>query len=70
MSKIFIPVGMKEIVKRFKEPSKSQFSPKIYDLRTPLKKSVGRENTEIVVFTDSFPSPLRRGEGFGGVYIL
>ena len=45
------------------KPTKSQFSPKIYDLRTPLKKSVGRDNTEIVVVTDSSPDLNKKTRG-------
>ena len=37
------------------EPTKSHISPKIYDLRTPLKKSKGLDETEIVLLTDSSP---------------
>ena len=37
------------------EPTKSHTSPKIYDLRTPLKKSKGLDKTEIVLLTDSSP---------------
>ena len=37
------------------EPIKSHISPKIYDLRTPLKKSKGTDNTEIVLSSDSSP---------------
>ena len=47
----------------YEEPTKSQFSPKIYDLRTPLKKSVGRDNTEIVVLTDSSPELNKKTRG-------
>ena len=46
----------------YEEPNASQYSPKIYDLRTPLKKSVGRDNTEIVVLTDSSPDLKSRGK--------
>ena len=35
------------------EPTKSHTAPKIYDLRTPLKKSKGLDETEIVFLTDS-----------------
>ena len=45
------------------EPTKSQVSPKIYDLRTPLKKSVGKDNTEIVVLTDSSPDLNKKTRG-------
>ena len=37
------------------EPTKSHISPKIYDLRTPLKKSRGKDNTKIVLSSDSSP---------------
>ena len=46
----------------YKEPTTSQFSPKIHDLRTPLKKSIGRDNTEIVVLTDSSADLKLRGK--------
>ena len=35
------------------EPIKNNISPKIYDQRTPLKKSKGMYNTEIVLSSDS-----------------
>ena len=33
----------------YAEPTKNTLSPKIYDLRTPLKKSKGKDNTEVVL---------------------
>ena len=35
------------------EPVKNTCSPKIYDLRTPLKKSSGKDNTAILLSSDS-----------------
>ena len=35
------------------EPVKNTHSPKIYDLRTPLKKSKGIDDTEVVLSSDS-----------------
>ena len=37
----------------YTEPVKNTCSPKIYDLRTPLKKSDGKDNTEILLSSDS-----------------
>ena len=45
------------------EPTKSHISPKIYDLRTPLKKSKGKDNTEIVLLIDSSPGLSKKTEG-------
>ena len=45
------------------EPIKSHFSPKIYDLCTPLKKSKGTDNTEIVLLTDSSSDFSKKTEG-------
>ena len=35
------------------EPVKNTHSPKIYDLQTPLKKSKGKDDTEVVLSSDS-----------------
>ena len=43
--------GDSELV--YMEPVKNTHSPKIYDLRTPLKKSKGMDNTEILLSSDS-----------------
>ena len=37
----------------YTEPVKSIHSPKIYDLRTPLKKSKGKDNAEVILSSDS-----------------
>ena len=36
----------------YTEPVKSTYFPKIYDLRAPLKKSKGMDNTETVLLSD------------------
>ena len=45
------------------EPTKSHISPKIYDLRIPLKKSKGKDKTEIILLTDSSPDLSKKTEG-------
>ena len=45
------------------EPTKSQISPRIYDLCTPLKKSKGKDKTEIILLTDSSPDLSKKTEG-------
>ena len=47
----------------YEEPTASQYSPKIYDLRTPLKKSEGKDMTEIVLLTDSSPNLNKKMRG-------
>ena len=37
----------------YTEPVKSIHSPKIYELRTPLKTSKGKDNTEVILSSDS-----------------
>ena len=45
------------------EPTKSHIPPKIYDLRTPLKKSKGEDKTEFILLTDSSPDLSKKTEG-------
>ena len=45
------------------EPIKNNISPKIYDQRTPLKKSKGMYNTEIVLSSDSSSDFSNKTEG-------
>ena len=47
------------------EPTKSHISPKIYDLRTPLKKSKGINETEIFLLTDSSPDLISKKTELG-----
>ena len=46
------------------EPTKDMPSPKIYDLRTPLKKSKSTDNTEIVLSSDSSTECNKKAKGF------
>ena len=43
--------GGSELV--YTEPVKNTCSPKIYDLRTPLKKTIGKDNTSVLLSYDS-----------------
>ena len=45
------------------EPTKSHIPPKVNDLRTPVKKSKGTDNTEIVLSSDSSPDLSKETEG-------
>ena len=44
------------------DPVVNTCSPKIYDLRTPLKKSSGKDNTAILLSSDSSSDFGKKGE--------